>query len=190
MIDGKDVMDITQKSLRGHIGVVSQDTVLFNDTIEYNIQYGTSGDHVEDDPAAANAAHKAQLDDFLNSIPKGLKTIVGERGMQISGGQKQRVAIARVLMKDAPMIVLDEATSSLDSKTEEQIQGALDNLRGQGRTMLMIAHRLSTVQEADQIIVMANGEILERGNHEALMKKGIWHERCYASLWNRQKQLE
>ena len=183
-------MDITQKSLRGHIGVVSQDTVLFNDTIEYNIQYGTSGDHVEDDPAAANAAHKAQLDDFLNSIPKGLKTIVGERGMQISGGQKQRVAIARVLMKDAPMIVLDEATSSLDSKTEEQIQGALDNLRGQGRTMLMIAHRLSTVQEADQIIVMANGEILERGNHEALMKKGIWHERCYASLWNRQKQLE
>jgi ATP-binding cassette subfamily B protein len=190
-IDGKDVMDITQKSLRGNIGVVSQDTILFNDTIGYNIQYGASDrDQVEDDPATTDAAQRAQLDDFLKSIPKGMKTIVGERGMQLSGGQKQRVAIARVLMKDAPMVVLDEATSSLDSKTEEQIQGALDNLRGQGRTMLIIAHRLSTIQEADQIIVMANGEILERGNHETLMKKGIWHERSYASLWDRQKQLE
>ena len=190
-VNGHDVLDIAQKSLRGQIGVVSQDTVLFNDTIEYNISYGASDrDQVEDDPATANAAQSAQLDDFLESIPQGLKTIVGERGMQLSGGQKQRVAIARVLMKDSPIVVLDEATSSLDSRTEEQIQGALDNLKGQERTMLIIAHRLSTIQEADQIIVMSNGNILEQGNHETLIKKGIWHERCYASLWDRQKQLE
>jgi len=122
------------------------------------------------------------------SLPEGLQTMVGERGQQVSGGQKQRVAIARVLLKDPPIVVLDEATSSLDSRTEEQIQQALETLRG--RTMLVIAHRLSTVQHADQIIVMSHGDILERGTHAQLLEKGTWHERCYASLWDSQRKAQ
>ena len=133
------------------------------------------------------AAEAAQLEDFISELPKGLDTMVGERGQQVSGGQKQRIAIARVLLKDPLCVVLDEATSSLDSRTEEQIQEALKQL--EGRTMLVIAHRLSTIQHAEQIVVMSHGEILEKGTHAELIAKGNWHERCYASLWDNQKRM-
>jgi len=182
-VGGNDVLELTQKSLRSSIGVVPQDHILFNDTLEYNIQYG---DREKDVEAVRKAAETAELKDFIDGLPKGLKTVVGERGQQVSGGQKQRIAIARVLMRETPIVVLDEATSSLDSNTEERVQTALEKLRG--RTMLVIAHRLSTIQRADQILVMANGEILERGTHDDLISKGQWHERCYASLWDRQQK--
>lgn len=185
LVGGKDVLDLTQNSLRKNLGLVPQDQTLFNDTLEYNIRYGARD---SDADAVVRAAHAAELDDFISNQPKGLDTVVGERGQQVSGGQKQRIAIARVFMKDCPVVVLDEATSSLDSRTEQQIQKALECLRG--RTMFVIAHRLSTIQNADQIIVMANGEILERGSHETLLAKGNWHERCYASLWEKQKKAD
>jgi len=185
IVGNKNVLDLTQKSLRGHIGVVPQDHALFNDTLKYNIVYGARG---ADDASVQTAVQGAQLSDFIGSLPDGLETLVGERGQQISGGQKQRIAIARVLMKDCPIVVLDEATSSLDSRTEEQIQASLESLRG--RTKLVIAHRLSTIQQADQIIVMSSGEILESGSHEELLALGKWHEQCYASLWDKQKKVE
>lgn len=185
IVGNKNVLDLTQKSLRGHIGVVPQDHALFNDTLKYNIMYGDRG---ADDTSVQTAVQGAQLSDFISSLPDGLETLVGERGQQISGGQKQRIAIARVLMKDCPIVVLDEATSSLDSRTEEQIQASLESLRG--RTKLVIAHRLSTIQHADQIIVMSSGEILESGSHEELLALGKWHEQCYASLWDKQKKVE
>ena len=178
-------MGLTQRSLRDQLGMVPQDHTLFNDTLEYNINYG---DRTQSPEAVRKACEQAQLEDFVVSLPEGLQTMVGERGQQVSGGQKQRVAIARVLLKDPPIVVLDEATSSLDSRTEEQIQQALETLRG--RTMLVIAHRLSTVQHADQIIVMSHGDILERGTHAQLLEKGTWHERCYASLWDSQRKAQ
>eukprot|EP00547_Thalassionema_nitzschioides_P002989 CAMPEP_0194204940 /NCGR_PEP_ID=MMETSP0156-20130528/4332_1 /TAXON_ID=33649 /ORGANISM="Thalassionema nitzschioides, Strain L26-B" /LENGTH=772 /DNA_ID=CAMNT_0038931085 /DNA_START=65 /DNA_END=2383 /DNA_ORIENTATION=+ len=185
LVGGHNVLELTQKSLRRQLGVVPQDHILFNDTLDYNISYGAD---TQDREAVQRAARAAELDDFIAGLPKGFDTVVGERGQQVSGGQKQRIAIARVLMKTTPIVVLDEATSSLDSRTEELVQKALDNLRG--RTMLIIAHRLSTIQNADQIIVLSNGEVLETGTHEMLLTKGTWHERCYASLWERQKKAD
>jgi len=185
LVGGHDVLNLTQKSLRRNLGVVPQDHILFNDTLAYNIRYG-SRDASDDD--VREAIRSAELHDFISELPKGLDTVVGERGQQVSGGQKQRIAIARVLIKDCPICVLDEATSSLDSRTEMKIQKALESLSG--RTMLIIAHRLSTIQHAQQIIVMSNGNILEVGSHDALLSKGTWHEQCYASLWDKQKKSD
>ena len=185
LVGGENVLGITQKSLRSNLGVVPQDHILFNDTLEYNIRYGARDSNIE---AVHDAIRSAELEDFVNGLPKGLETVVGERGQQVSGGQKQRVAIARVLMKDCPICILDEATSSLDSRTESQIQKSLECLNG--RTMLIIAHRLSTIQHADQIIVMSSGQVLESGSHEALLAKGTWHEECYASLWDKQQKAD
>ncbi|MGA1233702.1 MAG: ABCB family ABC transporter ATP-binding protein/permease [Lutimaribacter sp.] len=177
-IDGQDVRDITLDSLHRAIGVVPQDTVLFNDTIRYNIAYGRDNVTEADVIAAAKAA---QIHDFVLSLPEGYDTAVGERGLKLSGGEKQRVGIARTLLKNPPLLLLDEATSALDTETEREIQGALKRA-AEGRTVLMIAHRLSTVADADQIIVLEDGRIAEKGKHsELLAKKGR-----YYSLWQRQ----
>ena len=181
-IDGQDVRDVTQTSLHDVIGVVPQDTVLFNDTIRYNIAYGRDGatqDQIED------AARAAQIHDFILSLPDGYETAVGERGLKLSGGEKQRVGIARTLLKNPPILLLDEATSALDSETESDIQDALHRA-GEGRTVIIIAHRLSTVADADQIIVLEAGEIVERGSHDDLLAKNG----RYAQLWYRQQSEE
>jgi len=178
-IDGQDVRHVTQQSLHDAIGVVPQDTVLFNDTIRYNIAYGRDGatqDQIED------AARDAQIHDFILSLPDGYDTTVGERGLKLSGGEKQRVGIARTLLKDPPILLLDEATSALDSDTEHEIQDALARA-GQGRTVLTIAHRLSTIAEADRIVVLEQGQVVEQGSHEALLASGG----RYAQLWHRQQ---
>lgn len=182
LIDGQDIAGIQQVSLRSAIGMVPQDTVLFNDTLEYNLRYGrpeaTEGEIEE-------AARLAQIDRFIKSLPEGYQTSVGERGLKLSGGEKQRVAIARTILKGPPVLVLDEATSALDSFTEKEIQDALDRV-SQGRTTLVIAHRLSTVVNADEIIVLDKGVIVERGHHrELLAADGV-----YAALWNRQRQVD
>jgi len=181
-IDGQDIRDVTQKSLRAAIGMVPQDTVLFNDTIRYNIRYGrwdASDAEVED------AARLAQIDDFIRMSPKGYDTEVGERGLKLSGGEKQRVAIARTILKAPPILLLDEATSALDSHTEQEIQDALDRV-SRNRTTLVIAHRLSTIIGADEIIVLDQGSIVERGpHHQLLARNGL-----YASMWNRQREAE
>ncbi len=178
-IDGQDVRDVTQNSLHRQIGVVPQDTVLFNDTIGYNIAYGRDGATQEQVEAAAKAA---QIHDFIMALPDGYETSVGERGLKLSGGEKQRVGIARTLLKDPPILLLDEATSALDSETEHEIQDALRQA-GQGRTVLTIAHRLSTIAEADRIVVLEKGVVVEQGNHEALLAQ----EGRYAQLWHRQQ---
>ena len=181
LIDGQDIASVTQASLRASIGMVPQDTVLFNDTIGYNIAYGRDGASDEDVRAAAAMA---QIDRFIASLPDGYNTQVGERGLKLSGGEKQRVAIARTLLKAPPVLVLDEATSALDSFTEREIQDALDKV-SVGRTTLVIAHRLSTVVNADEIIVLDKGVIAERGSHDMLLvQNGI-----YAALWNRQREV-
>ncbi len=182
LIDGQDIRDVTQVSLRGAIGMVPQDTVLFNDTIRYNIRYGrweASNAEVEE------AAKLAQIDGFIRMAPKGYETEVGERGLKLSGGEKQRVAIARTILKSPPILVLDEATSALDSHTERDIQDALDRV-SRNRTTLVIAHRLSTIVAADEIIVLDKGVIVERGTHYALLAA----EGLYASMWNRQREAE
>ncbi len=178
-IDGQDLRDVTQDSLHARIGVVPQDTVLFNDTIRYNIAYGRPGAEFAEIEAAAKAA---KIDDFIRSLPDGYETTVGERGLKLSGGEKQRVGIARTLLKNPPILLLDEATSALDTETEQEIQTELKGL-GQGRTVLVIAHRLSTIADADQIVVLENGVIVERGTHDALLAA----QGRYASLWYRQE---
>ncbi|SLN58923.1 ABCB family ABC transporter ATP-binding protein/permease [Pseudooctadecabacter jejudonensis] len=181
-IDGQDIRDVTQDSLHDRIGVVPQDTVLFNDTIRYNIAYGRDGARFEDIVAAAKAA---KIHDFIESLPEGYETAVGERGLKLSGGEKQRVGIARTLLKNPPILILDEATSALDTDTELEIQNELKAM-GQGRTVLTIAHRLSTIADADRIVVLENGVIVEEGSHDALLEA----EGRYAQLWNRQQQDE
>ena len=182
LLDDQDIRNITQNSLRQNIGVVPQDTVLFNDTIRYNIKYGRL-DASDDD--IYKVIDQAQLTDFISDLPDGLDTIVGERGLKLSGGEKQRVAIARTLLKSPPILILDEATSALDTLTESEIKGALDNL-SQKRTSLIIAHRLSTVIGADNIIVLQRGKIVEEGNHKELLKK----DGLYADMWSSQQAIE
>jgi ATP-binding cassette, subfamily B, heavy metal transporter len=181
-IDGQDIRAVSQKTLRSAVGMVPQDTVLFNDTIEYNIRYGRPGAGAADVRAAAGLA---QIADFVDSLPKGFDTPVGERGLKLSGGEKQRVAIARTILKSPPILILDEATSALDTQTERDIQSALDAV-AQNRTTLVIAHRLSTVINADEIIVLKAGEIAERGTHTELLA----NDGLYAQMWNRQREAD
>jgi ATP-binding cassette subfamily B protein len=180
LIDGQDLRDVTQTSLRSVLGLVPQDVVLFNDTIRYNIGYGR--------PDATQweleqAAQRAQLLKFIESLPQGWETRVGERGLKLSGGEKQRVGIARVVLKDPRILILDEATSSLDSATEAEVQDALQEA-SRGRTTIVVAHRLSTIANADQIVVLDHGRLVERGTHAALIAK----EGLYAGLWRRQAE--
>ena len=181
-IDGQDIRTVTQDSLHRAIGVVPQDTVLFNDTIGYNIAYGRDGATQADVEAAAK---DAQIHDFIMSLPDRYDTTVGERGLKLSGGEKQRVGIARTLLKNPPILLLDEATSALDSETEHEIQDALMRA-GEGRTVLTIAHRLSTIADADRIVVLEKGEIMEQGRHDELLAL----EGRYAQLWHRQQSEE
>ncbi|MDR6815130.1 ATP-binding cassette subfamily B protein [Neorhizobium sp. 2083] len=179
-IDGQDVRDVTQHSLRAAIGMVPQDTVLFNDTVAYNIRYGRPSASEEEMLAAAEVA---QIGHFIRALPEGFETKVGERGLKLSGGEKQRVAIARTILKAPPILILDEATSALDTTTEHEIQSALDTV-SKNRTTLVIAHRLSTVIGADEIIVLRDGRIAERGTHASLLEQNG----LYASMWNRQRE--
>lgn len=179
-IDGQDIRDVRQNSVRSVIGIVPQDTVLFNDTIRYNIKYGritASDEEIEE------AARLAQIEPFIRQLPDGFKAMVGERGLKLSGGEKQRVAIARTILKNPPILLLDEATSALDTHTEREIQSALREV-SRNRTTLVIAHRLSTVIDADQILVLDKGQIVERGRHEELLALNG----AYASMWNRQRE--
>ncbi|WP_179215071.1 ABCB family ABC transporter ATP-binding protein/permease [Achromobacter xylosoxidans] len=180
LIDGQDVRNVTQASLRAAIGVVPQDTVLFNDTILYNIGYGRPGASEDEIQAAARLAH---IHDLIMAMPDGYQTMVGERGLKLSGGEKQRVAIARTILKNPPIFLFDEATSALDTHTEREIQANLREV-SQGRSTLIIAHRLSTVADADEIIVLAEGRIVERGRHAQLLALGG----LYASMWARQQE--
>jgi ATP-binding cassette subfamily B protein len=181
-IDGQDLRDVTQSSIHAQIGVVPQDTVLFNDTVRYNIAYGRADATEEEIVVAAKAA---KIHDFIMSLPEGYETTVGERGLKLSGGEKQRVGIARTLLKNPPILILDEATSALDTQTERDIQDSLREM-GQGRTVITIAHRLSTIADADQIVVLEAGEIVERGTHEDLLTNGG----RYAAMWARQSSEE
>src|SRR5687768_12137801 len=182
LIDGQDIRDVRQDSLRAAIGIVPQDTVLFNDTIGYNIRYGR-WDAAEED--IREAARMAQVASFIEALPDGYDTQVGERGLKLSGGEKQRVAIARTILKAPPILILDEATSALDTATEQEIQSALEEV-SQNRTALVIAHRLSTVVNADRIIVLQDGEIAEQGTHGELIARGG----LYAAMWDRQREAD
>ena len=182
LIDGQDVRDVEQASVRQAIGIVPQDTVLFNDTIRYNIRYGRPD---ATDAEVEEAARMAQIHDFIAALPEGYDSQVGERGLKLSGGEKQRVAIARTLLKNPPILLLDEATSALDTHTEKEIQASL-SVVSRDRTSLVIAHRLSTVVEADEIIVLDKGEICERGTHQDLLAKGG----AYAAMWQRQQEAQ
>jgi len=179
-IDGQDIRSVTQTSLRAAIGIVPQDTVLFNDTIYYNIAYGNpsaSPTEIEE------AAKLARIHDFVMGLPDGYQTTVGERGLKLSGGEKQRVAIARTILKKPAILLFDEATSALDSHTEKEIQASLKEVSA-NRTTLVIAHRLSTIVDADEILVMEDGQIIERGNHTALLA----HNKRYAEMWRKQQE--
>jgi ATP-binding cassette subfamily B protein len=179
-IDGQDIREVTQASLRKAIGIVPQDTVLFNDTIKYNIAYGRIG---ASEAEIKDAARMAQIDKFIGELPLGYESMVGERGLKLSGGEKQRVAIARTILKNPPLLLLDEATSALDTHTEREIQSALKEV-SKNRTTLVIAHRLSTVVDADEILVLDHGQIVERGRHaDLIQRKGH-----YAAMWNKQKE--
>ncbi len=179
-IDGQDILKVRQKSLRAAIGMVPQDTVLFNDSIGYNIRYGRWD---ASDAEVREAARLAQIDRFIESVPDGYDAQVGERGLKLSGGEKQRVAIARTILKGPRILVLDEATSALDSFTEREIQDALHSV-SRGRTTLVIAHRLSTIVDADEIIFLDKGRVVESGSHQTLLAKGG----AYAAMWNRQRE--
>jgi ATP-binding cassette subfamily B protein len=181
-IDGQDIRQVTQASLRRAIGIVPQDTVLFNDTVAYNIGYGRSGATQAEIEAAARAA---RIHDFIAATPKGYDTMVGERGLKLSGGEKQRVAIARTLLKNPPIMIFDEATSALDSANERAIQAELQGV-ARNKTALLVAHRLSTVVEAHQILVMDQGRIVERGTHAELLARGG----RYAEMWRLQQSGE
>jgi ATP-binding cassette subfamily B protein len=179
-IDGQDIRDVTQESLRAAIGVVPQDTVLFNDTIRYNIAYGRPGageDEVE------RAARLASVHRFVTGLPEGYDTRVGERGLKLSGGEKQRIAIARTILKAPRILIFDEATSALDTHTEKEIQASLREV-ARDRTTLVIAHRLSTVIDADEILVLDDGRVVERGTHAALLERGG----RYADMWAKQQE--
>jgi ATP-binding cassette subfamily B protein len=178
LIDGQPIAEVEQRSLRAAIGIVPQDTVLFNDTIGYNIAYGRNGATQEDVETAANGA---AIHDFVKALPQGYESMVGERGLKLSGGEKQRVAIARTLLKNPPILILDEATSALDSRTEQAIQETLERI-ARNRTTIIIAHRLSTVVGADRIAVLDGGRVAELGTHEELLQSGG----LYADLWYRQ----
>jgi ATP-binding cassette subfamily B protein len=182
LIDGQDIRDVSQNSLHNAIGVVPQDTVLFNDTIYYNIAYGRDAATRAEIEQAAKAA---QIHDFVQSLPNGYDTMVGERGLKLSGGEKQRVGIARSLLKNPPILLLDEATSALDTQTEHEIQESLIQM-GQGRTVMIIAHRLSTVVHADRIVVLEQGQIVESGSHDELLAQ----EGRYSHLWHLQLSEE
>ena len=182
LIDDQDIREVMQTSLRAAIGMVPQDTVLFNDTIRYNIRYGRWD---ASDAEVEEAARQAQIDGFIGRTPKGYETEVGERGLKLSGGEKQRVAIARTILKGPPILLLDEATSALDSHTEKDIQDELDRV-AENRTTLVIAHRLSTIVNADEILVLDRGAIIERGTHRELIARGG----LYASMWNRQREAQ
>jgi ATP-binding cassette, subfamily B, heavy metal transporter len=178
LIDGQDISAVTQSSLRGSIGIVPQDTVLFNESVGYNIGYGREGASQRE---IESAARGAAIHDFIAAQTKGYATEVGERGLKLSGGEKQRVAIARTLLKDPPVLVLDEATSALDSRTEASIQATLNQVAAK-RTTIIIAHRLSTITDADEILVLDAGKVAERGSHaELLRRSGL-----YAAMWERQ----
>ncbi|WP_018698207.1 ABCB family ABC transporter ATP-binding protein/permease [Amorphus coralli] len=179
-IDGQDLREVSQESVRAAIGIVPQDTVLFNDTIAYNVRYGRPGASEDE---VRTAAEMAQIGGFIEALPKGYATEVGERGLKLSGGEKQRVAIARTILKGPPILILDEATSALDSRTEQEIQAALDRV-SENRTTLVIAHRLSTIVKADEILVLDAGRIVERGTHLELLD----HGGIYAQMWNRQRE--
>jgi ATP-binding cassette subfamily B protein len=182
LVDGQDVRDVTQKSLRGAIGMVPQDTVLFNDTIFYNIAYGRPGATPSE---IENAARLARIHDFIMSLPEGYSATVGERGLKLSGGEKQRVAIARTILKEPRILVFDEATSALDSHTEQEILKSLREVSAE-RTTLTIAHRLSTIIDADEILVLKDGRVVERGRHQALLARhGV-----YADMWARQQEAQ
>jgi ATP-binding cassette subfamily B protein len=181
-VNGVDIRDVRQASLRAAIGIVPQDTVLFNDDIRYNVRYGRP-DATEDE--VTEAARSAHIHDFIMTLPDQYATGVGERGLKLSGGEKQRVAIARAILKNPRILIFDEATSALDSKSEKAIQAELDRI-AEGRTTLVVAHRLSTVMDADQILVMDHGRIIERGTHRALLEAGG----AYAQMWALQQQEE
>jgi ATP-binding cassette subfamily B protein len=181
-VDGTNVKEITQHTLRAAIGVVPQDTVLFNDSIFYNIAYGKPGASVAE---IEQAARLAQIHDFIVSLPQGYKTKVGERGLKLSGGEKQRVAIARTILKNPRILIMDEATSALDTATEQEIGTALNSV-AHDRTTLVIAHRLSTITDADEILVLREGEIVERGSHAGLLESGG----VYAAMWAAQVELD
>lgn len=181
-INGEDIRSLTQDSLRAHIGIVPQDTVLFNDTVYYNIAYGKPGATREEVMDAARSAH---IHDFVSSLPDGYDTMVGERGLKLSGGEKQRVAIARTILKNPPILIFDEATSALDSRTEKAIQRELTAISA-NRTTLIIAHRLSTIVDADRILVLDAGRVVEQGSHRELLAQNG----RYAEMWRLQQESE